>query len=281
MNTLSINELIQLQKPPAVFTPGESEFWTDAYIATQMLAAHLDPTTDVASRRPETIQRTVEWIVEILGLKQGDSVLDLGCGPGLYASRFAEAGLAVTGVDFSQNSIRYAQDSAQKKGLAVSYRCQNYLELDEQNRYDAVLLIFGDYCPLNPQQRRRLLENVRRALKPGGAFVLDVSMPNIHKPTEGRNNWYAVDKGFWRPTPHLVLEQHFGYPGDVYLDQYIVIEAEGKQTVYRNWFQDFTAQRIRAEMEENGFAVASLWGDLSGSAYQAEGDWIGVVARRV
>lgn len=36
-----------------------------------MLAAHIDPGTDTASRRPETIQRSVGWIVETLGLETG------------------------------------------------------------------------------------------------------------------------------------------------------------------------------------------------------------------
>lgn len=102
---LDLNTLCRLQEQPPLFAPGAEHFWTDPHIARQMLAAHLDPTTDAASRRPETIQRSVAWIVQTLGLRPGNRVLDLGCGPGLYAIRLAQDGLQVTGVDFSQNSI--------------------------------------------------------------------------------------------------------------------------------------------------------------------------------
>jgi len=175
-HTLDLLALLALQQqPPVPFTPGEPLFWDDPHISAQMLAAHLDNRIDVASRRPETIDRSVEWIAATLGLQPGAGVLDLGCGPGLYASRLAGKGLRVTGVDYSRRSITYASDFALQHGLDIIYRYQNYLELTDENRYDAALLIYGDFCPLNPAQRVVLLKNVRRALKPGGRFVLDVS----------------------------------------------------------------------------------------------------------
>jgi SAM-dependent methyltransferase len=279
MKAISIKDLIQYQQPPLTFAAGELEFWTDPYIAQQMLKTHLDPDVDLASRRPETIQKSAAWITEIAKLKIGSDLLDLGCGPGLYAERFAKAGLRVTGVDFSQSSIEYARASAEKEQLPINYRCQNYLELSEQDNYDAAVLIFGDFCPLNPEQRKQLLANVRRALRRGGAFILDVTTPRIHSFDPSENHWYAVDSGFWRPTPHLVLEQHFLYPKNIALDLFVVIEEGGKSTVYRNWFQDFTPETITAELQASGFKVESLWGDLTGTPYREDSEWIGVVAR--
>lgn len=279
MTAISIKDLIQYQQPPLTFAAGELEFWTDPYIAQQMLKTHLDPNVDLASRRPETIQKSAAWITEIAKLKIGSDLLDLGCGPGLYAERFARAGLRVTGVDFSKNSIEYARTSAEKEQLPITYRCQNYLELSEQDNYDAAVLIFGDFCPLNPDQRKQLLANVRRALRRGGAFILDVTTPKIHSFDPSENHWYAVDSGFWRPTPHLVLEQHFLYPKNIALDQFVVIEEGGKSTVYRNWFQDYTPETITTELQASGFKVESLWGDLTGTPYREDSEWIGVVAR--
>ena len=41
----------------------------------------------------------IDWVIELVGLKPGDAVLDLGCGPGTLAVPFAEAGMRVTGID--------------------------------------------------------------------------------------------------------------------------------------------------------------------------------------
>ncbi len=280
MNQL-ISQLIELQKKPEPFTPGEPLFWDDPHISSQMLQFHLNPDTDAASRRPEAIDHIVQWMIKTLGLKPGDSVLDLGCGPGLYASRLARAGLRVTGVDYSCRSIEYASQYAKENQLEIIYRYQNYLELEDENQYDAVLLIYGDFCPLSPTQRAKLLSNIRRALKPNGRFVLDVTTREDRKKHGVKNGWYALQSGFWKPGPHLVLEEGFDYPEQsLWLDQYTVIEADGKVSVYRNWFQDYTPDTITAELEQGGFRVQSIWGDLTGEPYTEESEWIGVVAQK-
>ena len=279
-SAIDLSRICQLQEKPQPFAPGEPLFWTDPHIARQMLAFHLDPSGDTASRRPETIERCTAWIATSVGLRPGDCILDLGCGPGLYAERLARAGFQVTGVDFSQNSIDYASVQAREKKLPIQYRCQNYLALDDQNVYSAALLIYGDLCPLSPEQRAKLLANVRRALKPGGCFILDVTTPRLRQKYGLKNGWYAAGQGFWKPGPQLVLEQGFAYPDDLFLDQYIVIEGDGKISVYRNWFQDYTPETIRAELAPGGFELESLWGDLTGMPYTPDSEWIGIVARK-
>src|SRR5574339_47140 len=102
-----ISQLIALQEKPAPFTPGEPLFWNDPHISSQTL-----------------------------GLKAGASLLDLGCGPGLYASRFSRAGFRVTGVDYSRRSIEYAANYAKDNHLDISYRYENFLDLKDDNLYD-------------------------------------------------------------------------------------------------------------------------------------------------
>ena len=243
-----------------------------------MLKAHLDPDTDAASRRPDVIDRSVAWLIQQLGLQPGDSILDLGCGPGLYASRFARAGLQVTGVDYSHRSIDYAINYSQENNLEIAYRYQNYLELEDENQYDAAFLIYGDFCPLNPGQRSQLLKNVYHALKQNGKFVLDVTTRKHRKKYGSRNGWRALESGFWKPGPHLVLEEGFDYPEQsIWLDQMITMEADGKISIYRNWFQDYTPDSIQVELEQSGFHLESLWGDLTGQPYTSESEWIGLI----
>ena len=278
---LTLDLLQALQEKPEPFTPGEKLFWDDPHISKGMLATHLDPTTDLASRRPETIDRTVAWIVDTLGLEPGDSVLDLGCGPGLYTQRFAKQGLRVSGMDYSRRSVDYARQQAAEAGLEIHYRYQDYLTLDDPELYQAVFLIFGDFCPLSPEKRSRLLGNVRRALLPGGHFVLDVTTREGRMLWKGEKRWYVAESGFWKPGRHLVLEEGVDYPEQaIYLNQFTVIEPDGTISVYRNWFQDYTVVSITLELEAGGFVVESTWGDLMGTPFEEGGAWIGVVARK-
>lgn len=278
---MNIEQLKQLQVRPEPFTPGEPLFWDDPHISSQMLAAHLNPENDLASRRPETIDKSVDWMIQTLDLHNGASVLDLGCGPGLYATRFAQRGQRVTGLDYSRRSIDHAVQSAQQLNLQIDYRYQNYLTLDDEQQYDLALLIYGDFCPLSPEQRSQLLSNIFRALKPGGHFIFDVTT-RAHRKRHGNiNRWYVSENGFWKPGLHLVLEQGFDYPEQsIFLDQAIVMEDDGKISVYRNWFQDYTRETITSELEDGGFSVQNVWSDLIGTPYTDDTEWIGIVAQK-
>jgi SAM-dependent methyltransferase len=278
---MNLDVIMQLQRKPEPFTPGEPLFWDDPHISAQMLSWHLNPENDVASRRPETIQKSVDWLVATLRLEAGNSVLDLGCGPGLYAARLAEKGLQVTGVDYSRRSIDYATDYAAEQHLDILYRYQDYLTLEDEGLYDAALLIYGDFCPLSAAQRKQLLGNIHRALKPGGYFVFDVTTSLHRKKSGNKNGWYAVETGFWKPGPHLVLEEGFDYPEQsIFLDQAIVIEKSGQVSVYRNWFQDFTRETITEELEQADFAVQSVRNDLLGTPFTEGAEWIGLVTQK-
>ena len=97
-------------------------------------------------------------------------MLDFGCGPGLYAEKFAKLGYQVTGVDFSARSIQYAKKSADDKGLTIDYHFANYLEVDLQKQFDFITLIYCDYGALSFDERRQLLAKVAAHLRTGGNF---------------------------------------------------------------------------------------------------------------
>ena len=75
-----------------------------------MLREHLTQDHGAASRKTEEIQMQVDWFWSKLDLKSGANLLDVTCGPGLYATRFAQKGVNVTGVDFSPASLEHAQE---------------------------------------------------------------------------------------------------------------------------------------------------------------------------
>jgi 2-polyprenyl-3-methyl-5-hydroxy-6-metoxy-1,4-benzoquinol methylase len=63
-------------------------------------------------------------------------LLDLGCGPGLYAERFSRAGVKIVGLEISQRSLDYASEQEQKAGLEIEYRCRNFLTMDYREEFD-------------------------------------------------------------------------------------------------------------------------------------------------
>ncbi|MHC1682714.1 MAG: class I SAM-dependent methyltransferase [Clostridiaceae bacterium] len=275
------DKLMQAAQKPALFTPGEEHFWDDPYIATQMLEAHLSPDTDAASRKPQTIDRHVDWIVQRTGLSAGSRLFDLGCGPGLYAQRMAQRGIQVTGVDLSENSLAYARQQAQQAGLSIEYRHQDYRRLTDEARYDVAVLIYYDLGVLLPADKLQVLRNAYRALKPGGIFICDLlTRENRHGVVEQRD-WELEERGFWRPIPYLGLHSTIHYPeAEVYLDQDVIVDASGKTSIYRRWEQNFTPQTASELMMQAGFAAPEIWADLCGTPYQHGVEALGIVAQK-
>lgn len=116
------------RRPPPFSAFTTPEFWDDPHISAKMLKAHLNPDTDAASRRHDFIDRSVEWIVSTFALSPRSRVLDLGCGPGLYAGRIARQAVPVVGIDVSRRSIAYARSAWAGRIPPAEFRLANYLE---------------------------------------------------------------------------------------------------------------------------------------------------------
>jgi SAM-dependent methyltransferase len=255
------------------------ELWTDPHLARQMLAYHLDPEQDLASRNHAFIQRSVGWLVERFQLGNGKQVLDLGCGPGLYANALAASGASVTGVDFSRSSLDFARSEADSRGLEVDYRHGNYLDLEVPGTFDLVLLIFGDFCPLGPDQRRSLLGRVKAWLRPGGRFVLDVSSSALFE-TIGESASYeeVPGGGFWSPGAHFVFTRRFRYGTErAYLDRYLIVEPTRHRELF-NWMQCYDPPALRAELEEAGWRIEATFGNVAGDPFDPAGHFFAVIA---
>lgn len=280
MTNINRNQLIELSQKPALFTAGEKNFWDDPHISKCMLEAHLDPNHDAASRRPEIIDQTIHHLLTSGILKPGMKVLDLGCGPGLYAERLYMEGVEVVGLDISERSIEYAKSRAKESGLKIDYCCMNFFDMDFTNEFDAVFQVYGELNTFSDVMRDKLLKLVFKALKKDGIFIFDVTT-RTHRMKAGlKNGWYIADGGFWSPKKHLVLEQGYDYPEeDTWLDQYVIVDDSGSK-VYRNWYHDYSLESIKAVLDKAGFYTKYVWNDLTGNPFHAGGDWIAIGATK-
>lgn len=279
INENVINQMKELSKKPPLFNKDCGNIWTEEYIATQMLNSHIEPNFDGASRRTLIIDKTVDFLNKNV-LKYNSSILDLGCGPGLYAEKLCRNGHKITGIDFSQNTIKYAKGSAKKQGLDIEYKCDNFLNLKYFEDYNVVMQIYGEINTFSDEERDKLFKIAYNALKPNGLFIFDISTPVLRKKCGLKKNWYISEGGFWREKTHIVLEEGFQYDNDIWLDQYIVTDNEGVQ-VYRNWFNDYTVETISEIIQNCGFRIIDMRGSLTGESLKEDSEWIAIIAQKI
>lgn len=276
-----MRNLLRLIQKPELYAKSTAPFWDDPHISEEMLKAHLDPNRDTASRKHETIDRSVEWIIKELALQKGNKILDLGCGPGLYCTRFAEKEMMVTGIDYSKRSIQYAKEYAASNKLAIDYICKDYLTIDYNNAFDLVILIYCDFGVLSDQDRDLLLCKIYKSMKPGGSFVFDVCTLKYHNSVKEERTWKYEEKGFWRQIPYLFLTEKIKYPKqNVLLTQYFVIDNNSNFDIFRIWDHAYTKDSISKALSNAGFNDIQFYGDLRGREYSDHSETMGIIARK-
>jgi len=231
---VSINTTLELYERSA------ANIWTDAYISQNMLKAHLDLEHDGASRNIQTIRRTVDWIDSVSEGKR--KLVDLGCGPGIYADLLADKGYEITGIDISEQSIAYARRWAEREKKTIDYNQSNYIVQGISGTYQMAICVYCDFGALIPVEQIQFLINVRNALQPGGLLIFDVfglGLCNWRK--EGKSLKYVQESDFWTDTPHFLLEERIHYPiAMVWGSRTTVIEKSSMEIAidYQTWNRD-------------------------------------------
>ena len=279
---LDLSFLAKLPTAPEPFADGRQIPWNDPGFSRRMLAVHLDESHDWASRRAEKRGRIIDELMALTGLQPGDSVLDLGCGPGLYCQALAERGLRVEGWDYAPAAIEYARERSAETGMEIQYVREDYRNLDITERFDLVTLIYGDLNVFSRTDAAALLRRACRALRPGGFFYTDVTSPAAHPTQEITRNYTYHSSGLWSDEPYLELYEARPVDADgLRWERYVIIDAEaGRARVYTTWSQEYSREAITALLEEVGFVIRALYDDPAKSALCEREGWIGVLAQK-
>ena len=275
-----IKNLLKFAKRPELYQDSTAEFWNDEHISKGMLEAHLDPDWEAATRKHSFVEQSVQWISYILPPDKYPKLLDIGCGPGIYAEKFHQKAYNVTGIDFSQRSINYAISSSENKKLDIEYLYKNYLELDYESSFDIITLIYCDFAVLSDDNRMLLLKKVYRALKPDGRFIFDVFTPKHYDDRPEVTSWQYSENGFFSDKPHICLSSFHRFDKDAtFLDQHIIL-TENTVENYNLWEHAFTEEELKTILSEAGFLQFELYGDVTGKPYTTDSEIICVVAKK-
>ena len=153
-----------MSKPPAPLPhPGEPFF---APLAEHLGEAYLRYDFTKGTRQE------VVFLLELMRLKKGARLLDVGCGPGRHAVAFAQAGLAVTGVDISSRFLEIAAKSAREAGVKASFFECDARQMPFDAEFDAVVSICQGGFGLMGGDDSVVLRRMAEATKPEGKVVL-------------------------------------------------------------------------------------------------------------
>ncbi len=239
--------------------------WNDPQFSRRMLREHLSQDHGMASRKQEAIAQQAAWIVEHF-LSQGVSkVLDLGCGPGLYAPHLTKAGHAYHGIDFGPASIDHAQSN-----YAIEGQCEFVLgdvcQADYGEGHDLAMMLYGELNVFSPENCARILAKAHEALKPGGSIMLEVHTREAVVASGQGSSWYKSPGGLFSDEPHMCLtENHWYEEQAVSLQVFHVVDlASGTLQTYRSTMQAYGRDDYQRLLLEAGFDGVTFHPDWPG-----------------
>jgi ftsJ-like methyltransferase len=240
-----------------------------------MLAEHLNPSSDGASRRPESIRKITDFIA--VNSKPATALLDLGCGPGLYTSLLKDRGYAVTGIDFNSASIDYAKNQRDD----ITYIAGDYIERYPSGNFDTVIMIYCDMGTHTENNRRDLLKNIYNSLNRGGKLIFDVFTPELVRDRQESKSWeYSPSGGFWGEHEYLLLKETFHYPENkVFAYQYNLLTGQQAKN-FIVWERYFSEEEITCILKETGFGNVSIHRNVTGDNNFTSASEIFIVAEK-
>jgi len=121
-------------------------------------------------------------------LTPGQHALAIADGEGRNGVWLAQQGLRVHAIDFSPAALAKAARLAADHGVTLEFERADVLDwLWPEAAYDIVVAIFIQFAP--PPERERIIEGIRRALKPGGTLILQGYTPKqVEYGTGGPSN---------------------------------------------------------------------------------------------
>jgi SAM-dependent methyltransferase len=282
---MKLTDIVGRASPPAPWDEGGNIPWDDPGFSERMLREHLSQDHDMASRRSEIIDRHVEWIHETLLAGAPSRVLDLCCGPGLYARRLSELGHDCFGIDFSPASIRHAEGEAGVAGGAGECRfaCSDVRTAEFGSGFDLAMLIFGEFNVFRRADAAGILARAHDALAPGGTLLLEPqTLETVRETGEGPPTWYSSEGGLFLDGPHVCLKESFWDPESrTATTRFYVLDAT-TCSVERHAMtaQGYEESELAAMLADAGFEGGDFMSSLAGVAIEDQAGLFAVIARK-
>ena len=188
----------------------------------------------------------VERLTDVLMLKKGDKVLDVGCGPGRHAHELARQGMKVTGIDISQSFIDLAR---KENSCKATFQRVDAREMPFKSEFDAVYSLcqgaFGlmgdpDSANVMGDPDEKILENMITALRPGGRIAMSVFSAYFQVRFLEDFDVFDVEKGVNCETTFLK-------------------NNEGEEKEAKLWTSCFTPRELRLMAKQLDLKVLGIW----------------------
>lgn len=224
----------------------------------------------------------VESLLRVAGVPDGCAVLDLPCGVGRHSLELARRGFRVTGVDRTRLYLDRAGASARERGLELELLQADMRSFRREGAFALAINLFTSFGYFeDAADDRKVLENFRVSLRPGGRLVMEMMGKEVLARIFRERDWQRV--GDW-----LLLEERKVLRGWSWVEaRWTLIDdrpgagcGEARAPLQLDLSHRlYSAAELKALLDTAGFEAVEVYGDLAGSPYDPNAKRLVAVAR--
>lgn len=244
----------------------------------EMFAEYYDSLTDNVEYK-----RRAEYIVNILEKKHNHNLglmLDLACGTGTLTILLKEMGIDVYGIDSSQEMLSVALQKSAEKGLQILFICQRMQSLDLYGTIDTCVCTLDSLNHITDfDDFKCALYKVSLFMNKGGLFLFDLNTVYKHKNVLADNTFVYETEDVFCVWQNFLGEDNIV---DISLD-FFANDRNGRYERYSEDFSEraYTLDEVREGLDDAGFSLEAIYGDLSENPPKEDEERIIIVARKI
>lgn len=216
----------------------------------------------------------------------GGPILDLACGTGTMAIRFAQQGYQVTGVDIVPEMIKLAGQKAAAQSLSIEWVAADARAFQLGKQFPFIYLIGNAFQHfLTRADQEALFARVREHLLPDGRFLFCTRNPSPRNLLEGRFSepqTYVEADGTKliaseQPTYDAITQiQHY-----TFYNQWIFLDGRQEEKTYRTALRYVFPQEMEALLFYNGFQIEACYGNWGQEPLTADSPYMIYVCQKL
>lgn len=202
----------------------------------------------------------LDHLIDYFKLEPNAKILDLACGKGRHSIYLNKKGFDVTGVDLSEENIKFAST---KQNDSLHFAVHDMREVFANEQFDYVFNLFTSFGYFDSKEENlNVVDATIKSLKPGGKFLLDFLNP------------YVVINNLVHEEDQTIENIHFKiqrqFTTDEFILKNILVDDHGQHYEYQEKVKAIRRTDFLAYFEKINLKVIDIFGDYELSEYKAE-----------